>query len=237
MATKKPRNPSFTSPRGVFVYPNLNKPDFGTTEYPKPQGVYKTKLRLSDEVLQAWVEGELADVIARARQEAKEGFDKLPVATRKKLGELTWNDIGVPEYDKETEEPLGTSLVSCDMNASGVRADKSEWKQKPEFFDAKGNRVPVPPEIWGGSEGRLSVEAAPYFIPATGIGGVKLRLKAVKLLKVNSGGGKDAAGYGFGEEEDGFDSSEYVAPEGGASDTSDGEDYGHAGPGNAPPDF
>lgn len=213
MADKK-ANPQLTSPRGVFVYPSIDKPDYGTKDYPKPDGVYKVTLRVPLAVADEWREGPLKAIIAQARAEAEAEFKKLPVATRKKLGELTWNEVGTTEYDKETEEETGFVLFKTEMKAGGKRKkDGSPWSQKPAVFDSKGKAIPKVPAIWGGSEGRVSVEASPYFIPGTGAAGVKLNLKAVMLLKLNSGSQKDASGFGFVPEEDGFDASDYQAPD------------------------
>lgn len=230
MATQaRKASPEFISPRGVFVYPALTKPDFGAKDYPKPDGEYKVTLRVSESVADAWRDGPLKAVIAEAREQADAEFAKLPVATRKKLKELTFNEVGTVEYDKETEEPTGYVLFKFAMKAGGVRKkDNSKWSQKPTIFDSKGVRMDKPPEIWGGSEGKVSVEASPYFIPGTGAAGVSLRLKAVQLLKLVQGGARDAAGYGFGAEDDGFDASEYHAP----AETFGGDEGGEF----APPD-
>ena len=240
MATKKPSNPQFTSPRGVFAYPSLDKPDFGNKEFPKPNGAYKVNLRLPEDVAEAWVESKLKAVIQRARDEAEAAFAKLPKATRMKLKELTWNDVYTVEYDKETEDATGFVIFKVDMTASGVREDKTKWSQKPTVFDSQGKRMDKVPAIWSGSEGKVSVEAAPYFIPGTGTGGVKLRLKAIQLLKLVSGSSKDASEYGFGQEDDGFNAADYVPPE--AADSADDADasYGNAdaeGAAGDPPDF
>lgn len=61
------------------------------------------------------------------------------------------------------------------------------------------------PDIWGGTEGKVSFEVAPYFIPGTALAGIKLRLNAVQVIELRSGGNKSAGEYGFGEEEGGFD--------------------------------
>lgn len=236
MADKK-ASPQLTSPRGVFVYPSIEKPDFGTKDYPKPDGEYKVTLRVTEEVADAWRDGPLKAIIAQARAEAEAEFKKLPVATRKKLGELTWNEVGTIEYDKETEEPTGYVLFKTTMKAGGLRKkDKSPWSQKPAVFDSKGKALPKVPAIWGGSEGRVSVEATPYFIPGTGAAGVKLNLKAVMLLVLKSGAQKDASGFGFVPEEDGFDANEYQAPDEDASPFDD-SDSGDAPASGEKPEF
>lgn len=214
MATdKRPPNPQLISPRGVFVYPALNKPDYGTKDYPKPDGEFKVTLRVPAATAEKWREGPLAAVIARAREEASAEFAKLPVATRKKLKELTFNEVGTDEYDKATEELTGFVLFKFSMKASGIRKlDKKPWNQTCTIFDSKGVPLVKAPDIWGGSEGMVSFEASPYFIPGTGAAGVSFRMKAVQLLKLVQGGQRDAAGFGFAAQDDGFDASEYTAP-------------------------
>lgn len=231
MATNKKTNPQFISPRGVFVYPALNKPDYGTKDYPKPDGEFKVTLRVPSEVAEAWREGALKALIARARDEAEQEFAKLPVATRKKLRELTWNEVGTDEYDKTTEEPTGFVLFKFSMKASGIRkADNKPWSRKPQIFDARGRALAKPPEIWGGSEGYVSFEASPYFIPGTGAAGVSLRLNAVQLVRLVQGGQRDAAAFGFAAQDDGFDSSEYEGDDaafgGGESGAAEGDPSG-----------
>lgn len=217
MSDKK-SNPTLTSPRGVFVYPSLNKADMGTKAFPKPDGEFKVTLRVPAAVAEKWREGPLAAIIKQAQEEADAEFAKLPVGTRKKLKALTWNDVGTDEFDKETEEATGFVLFKFSMKASGKRKDNTAWSQKPTIFDSKGVRIAQPPQIWGGSEGKVSFEAAPYFIPGTGAAGVALRLKAVQLLKLVSGGERSASEYGFAAEDDGFDASECTAPEGTSDD-------------------
>lgn len=213
MATQKKTNPQLISPRGVFVYPALNKPDLGTKDYPKPDGEYKVSLRVPVATAEAWRDGALKNIIQAARDEAEQEFAKLPVATRKKLKEITWNEVGTDEYDKTTEEPTGFVLFKFSMKASGIRkADKKPWSRKPQIFDSRGKALEKPPEIWGGSEGYVSFEASPYFIPGTGAAGVSLRLNAVQLVKLVQGGQRDASAFGFAAQDDGFDSSEYEGP-------------------------
>lgn len=120
-----------------------------------------------------------------------------------------------------------------------------KWVSRPGIFDAKGKRLVRPifmemvdselkgdtllmkagPAIWGGSVGKVSYEVGVdvetgepgYFIPGTGAAGLSLRLKAVQVLKLVSGGDRDASGYGFGVEE-GY--------EGGADEPSEAGDPG-----------
>lgn len=200
MANKKPKNPEFVSPRGTFRYPKLNEPDYGTEEFPKPDGEYSVRLILTEEDAQPLVD-QLQPLLDAAVAEAQEKFKELPVATRKKLKEVTVNDLFQVEYDQETEEPTGNVIFKFAMKASGVTKDKKPWSRKPVIFDAKGKKLKNPEPIWGGTEGKVAFEVRPYFIAGTGAAGLKLGLNAVQIIELVSGGGRDAEGYGFGAEE------------------------------------
>jgi len=203
MATK-PKNPEFTSPRGVFRFPKLTEPDYGTKEYPKPDGEYKVTLILSQEEAEAFI-AKLQPLHDEAVKVGREAFKELKVEARKKLKEITIQPFFSEEYDKETEEPTGNLLFTFKMAASGIsKKTGKKWSRRPALFDAKGKPILKAPDIWGGSEGRVQFEVSPYFIPGTALTGIKLRLNAVKLLELRSGGARSASDYGFDEEEDGF---------------------------------
>lgn len=214
MANKKPKNPEFVSPRGIFRYPKLNEPDYGTESFPKPDGEYSVRLILSEAEAQPLVD-KLQPLLDAAVEEGKEKFKELPVATRKKLKDITVNDLYQIEYDQETEEATGNVIFKFAMKASGVTKDKKPWSRKPVIFDAKGKKLTKPEPIWGGTEGKVSFEVRPYFIAGTGAVGLKLGLNAVQVIDLVSGGGRNAEGYGFGEE-DGYE----------AGDNEDSDDNG-----------
>lgn len=223
MADKKPQNFKGTTPRGVFRYPALSKPDFGTKDYPKPDGEYKAGLILSEDEAQPLIKA-LQAAYNEAIEQAEAEFAKLPVATRKKLKEVTKNDLYTIEYDKETEEPTGNLIFNFKMKASGKKRDGSEWSRKPAIFDAKGKPLAKVPEIWGGTMGKISFEAVPYFVSGTGAAGLSLRLNAAQIIELRSGGQRDASDYGFGEEE-GFEASDAVEDTSSPfSDTTSGSD-------------
>lgn len=115
-----------------------------------------------------------------------------------------------------------SSEIKSGKNAGRV------WVKRPGLFDAKGRVLVQPiefkmlddgerkesfgkkagPAIWGGSVIKVSFEvplgpedAPGYFVPATGACGISLRMLAVQVIELVSGGARNAAGYGFGEEE------------------------------------
>lgn len=205
MAIKK-KNAEITTPKGIFAFPSLDKPDYGKEPYLKPEGQYKVSLIMDkdDPATQAFLEA-LKPHYEEAIAEGEEAFKKLSVALRKKYGKLTVNDLYVERYDKETEEPTGEIEFRCAMDASGefkTGPKKGEkWTRKPLVFDAKGNRIKDVPEVWGGTEGKLRVQLRPYFIAGSGTAGLKLGLLAAQIIHLVEGGERSAEGFGFGEEE------------------------------------
>lgn len=206
MAEKKEKDPEFNSPRGVFRYPALDKPDYGSKKFQDPEGSYKTDLILPLKVAQPLID-KLTPLHEAAVEAAREEFSKLKVETRKKLKDVTVNEFYSEEFDKETEEPTGNVIFRFKRKASGKRKDGTPWKITIPVFDAKGKPLKKVPEIWGGSEGAIRFAVKPYFIPGTAACGVNLKLLAAQLIELRQGGGRDAEGYGFGEE-DGYQAEE-----------------------------
>lgn len=241
--------PSGISFKGVFVYPKLNDPDYGTEEFPKPDGEFSIKLRanLEDPDVQAFI-AKWQPMHDEAIKNAEAEFKKLKVEQRKKLGKITVNPLYTEIYDEETEEPTGEIEIKFAMKFSGEfkKGPKQgqKWYRRPDIFDAKGNKMKPAPAIWGGTVGRVAFEVGlnkeqqpGYFIPATGASGLTLRLKAARIIELVSAGERDASSYGF-EEEEGYtyDPASVQKDEtDDGSDTGTSDDSGDAGEEN--PDF
>ena len=211
------KNPVVNTPILTFKYPKLHAPDYGTKEHPKPDGQYVTQgiMNADDRAVKKFL-AELAPHYQEAMEQAREEFSKLKVETRKRLGKVTENDLFTTLYDPETEEPTGEIQIKTAMKASGTRKDGTKWNAKPDIFDAKGRPMKKVPEIWSGTKGILSVELRPYFIPGTGAAGLSLKLKAVQIIDLVSGGVRSASAYGFASHEGGYD---YEEPEDEADQT------------------
>ena len=203
---KRKAYPKFVTPKGAFKFPKLNEPDFGSKDYPKPDGEYSLKLimQADDPATKAFI-AKLQPAYEEATAEADRAFKDLKVETRKKLGKVTMNGLFTTIYDQETEQPTGEIEFKFAMKASGElkKGPKAgqRWNRAPDIFDAKGLPLKKAPSIWGGTIGKVSFEASPYFIPGTGAGGLKLNLMGVQIIDLVSGGQRTAASHGFGEEE------------------------------------
>lgn len=222
----KIKRPTGIAPKGPFKFPKLSEPDFGTKEFPKPQGEFSTKLVLKEDAAEtkAWL-AQLQPLHDRAVENAKKAIKDMKVDARKKLEKknggngLQINDLFTQVYDKETEEPTGEIEVKFAMTYSGEYKSGpktgKKWFRRPDIFDAKGKKMVKAPDIWGGTVGRVAYEIGVdresgepgYFIPGTGAVGLKLGLQAARILELVSGGQRSASDYGFDSEEEGY---EYV---------------------------
>ena len=228
MATDKIKIYKGTTSKGTFKYPRLTAPDYGSKDYPDPDGSYKLTLVMPQAQAQEFID-QLQPEFDKAIELGQEAFAKLPVANRKKLGEIKTQDFYSEVYDKETEEPTGEIEFKFKCKAGGTTKAGKPWSRTVAIFDAKGKPAKNIKEIWGGTEGKVSFTASPYFVSATGTVGLSLRLEAVQILKLVAGSSRDAAGYGFGEEEGDFDATEETqgfVDETDSDDTSDeNEDF------------
>lgn len=177
--------PMHRTPEGVAIYPSLVKPD---TRF-NADGVFKLKLRLPFEdaegvleVIDAAFDEQLA-VIKKERKGKK-------VKEADKPYEMVVNEEG---------EETGEVDINFKMNHVVRPQNKEPFSQKPDLFDAKGNKF-TPRSIWGGSKVKVAFQIQPYFTAQIG-SGVTLRLKAVQVIELVEGGGGSAESYGFGEEE------------------------------------
>ena len=205
----KPKSKTEVTPKGIFVYPCLNKPDTKFDE----AGLYTVKLKLSVDEAQP-----LMDMIGKAMDAQVEKVK----ASGEVKGKVKRAD---PPYVEDEES--GTVTFNFKMKASGKRKDGTTFTQKPTL--KKHDLTDVDPDvrIWGGSEGKVAFEMVPFYTGGLGAG-VSLRLKGVQVLKLVTGGGDCGFTAEEGEDFDSDnsgDSSEFSPEESDTEDTdSDTED-------------
>lgn len=192
------------SPKGTFVYPWLNKPD---TKF-KEEGEYRVRLRCKadapgvEDLIEAIDEG-VAQAVATARSEAANP------AKAKKVKPCEDKPYQMEEDDDGNE--TGYVLFNFKMKASGVSKKSGEtWERRPRIFDATGTPLPKGTSIGGGTVGKISFELAEFYNVKLGAG-VTLRMEGVQVIKLVEFGGRDAKGYGFGDESEDEDYEEPTA--------------------------
>lgn len=242
MASTYKSGPKMTSPRGQFLHPSIDKIDYGTAEYPCKEGRWKTDLLLN--AADAPTKKLMHDLMAlfdNFKPVAEARWKLLKPETRKKLKEISWNLPYTEMLDPETEEPTGVIKFKFKMPASGQfktgKKAGETWNRKPDVFDARGILLKKVPEAWTGTIGRVSFEVGVdqeagipgYFINGTGAAGISLKMVGVQIIELKTGGARDAADHGFGEEE-GFSAAEST---GGFDDESGPLDTGYVAPTDA----
>ena len=198
------KRPTYNSPKGVFQYPSLSKPDFGNEKFPKPDGEFKTALIVPAEEAQALI-NTLTPVWEAAIAAGKEDFAKLAVPIRKKLGSVKEQPFFEIEYDKDSEQETGNVIFKFKTKYKIVDKKTNEVRfNKVGLFDSKGKPLPASVAIYGGTIGKVAFQASPYFVAGQGMAGISLRLSAAQVIELVGPGSRSANSYGFGQEE-GFD--------------------------------
>lgn len=179
----KQQSKTMMSPKGVAVYPRLDRPD---TKF-DDNGIYK------------------AD-IAVPLEEAEPLMEKLQEIHKAHVGKAASknaNTMWYLEEDKETGEQTGrvifklrakNKLVTKGQNAGQL------WDRQPKAFDAKGNRIVEMPAVGGGSVLKVFFEV--YEWSASNKFGVSLQPLKVQIIDLHEfSGGDDSSPF---EEEEGF---------------------------------
>lgn len=209
------------TPKGVARYPWLSKPDdkFNKLEF-------NTGLLLDPEEPEAKkLLGILDKIVERAaaavKAEDPKGF---------KASEI--NPAYTPELD-ENKEPTGRVLIRAKTKAKQTMKSGEVVDVELTIVDSAKNKLPKGKAVYGGSELKLAVRPAPYFMPpqkrgkteVPGMIGVTLYLLGVQVIHLVSGG--DAASMFDTEEGDVFDSEDVfdtAEPKADADDDSDDDD-------------
>ncbi len=191
------------SPAGRALYPKLHEPD---TKF-KKDGEYSVKLLLTEadakpllEMCEKLRQQAFDDEVAKVKAEKpKMSLDK--IKEKIDIAELPIK----PYEDPETGEETGEYQINFKMLASGVSKKTGKpWSRRPAIFDSRNQPVnPAKVHIWGGSVLKIAYSVEPFCTPALGAG-VSVRLEAVQIIELVSGGQRSAEGYGFGAQEGGY---------------------------------
>ena len=169
---------SYTTSTGIAIYPHLVEPD---TKF-NANGEYKVSLSLTEK--------EAAPLKKLIEQEKVKAMAMIPEGKKAKESDAPYFN----ETDDEGQE-TGRTVFKFKMKAKVQNRQGQTIELKPRLFDAQGT-ICNPESVWGGSKIRVSADLVPYYVAAVGAG-VSLRLKAVQIIDLKSGGGTDASAYGF----------------------------------------
>jgi hypothetical protein len=217
MAEKK-KIVRIVTPKGTAKYCYVNTP---MTKF-DPDGVYKTDLVIPS----ADCVGLCVELDTMADEAYKEACDnaKTPLIKRG----ITRQAPYAEEFDESGEVPTGNIVFKFKTKAKVTSKEGREYNFTPQIFDAQGKAVDIAKVmVYGGSTIKVNFTPTSYYVPGTKMAGVSLKLNAIQIIELVSGGSRQASDYGF-DEEDGYTSSSAPAFEGsgGASGgTDEGADF------------
>lgn len=193
--------PKLITPKGVVAWASIDEADY---EY-KEEGEFHIRVRFDpeDPGLEKLRE-EAEAILEEAHEDMKRRLKKEKKGALLKKLHLK-EDVITEEVDRETGEPTGKVIIRAGMKykvtpKSGKYAGKT-LEFTPDVFDARGNRLHKRPRIGSGSEVKVAVQPMEYFMPKDGEMGISWKLNAVQIIRLVQGGSRDAASYGFGEED------------------------------------
>lgn len=192
-----------TFPKGVAVYPALNRPD---TKYDE-LGQYKADFKVTSEVAEPFIK--------QLQKVAKDHTGRaLPKAK---------NSVWYMELDDDGEE-TGMVVFKVRVKNKNRKSDGKLWDRRPLVIDAKKNDMPVDVAVWGGSV--IRVQAEVYEWQNNDKKGVTLQPVMVQVIELVTGGSRgDSSAF---DEEDGYETEETTGADRAAFDADeagDDEDY------------
>lgn len=194
---EKVKNVTIITPKGIASYPYINRAD---TKF-KAEGDYKCKLivNANDPKVQ-----ELVALLDAAADEFVEAtITELKAKGGKGIAKAKAVKKFIPyeaEFDDEGNE-TDNIILNAKTTAQAKNKQGEVFHKTIKVYDSKGTFLKNPPSIYGGSTLKLSCTLIPFYNAATDTAGVTLRMEAVQVIELVSGGTGPCP---FGEEEDGY---------------------------------
>lgn len=192
------RGLQYTSPAGVAKWCWLTKPNYKWDA----DGEFSVTLVLDKEDAAPFIETieeQLDDLVSDLKNEGKKKVKEAPR----------------PYQDEEDDEGNPTGAIQFKF--------KSKAKAKPRIpmYDSQGTPM-EDIDVWAGSKLKVSSWLNPYVAPIGA--GISMRLRAVQVLDLVSGGANGIEGFGFETEEEGYVRRDADVSESTVSETSKDDD-------------
>ena len=177
------------SPKGIAVYPWLNRPD---TKF-SADGDFKVTLKVSADEAAPFIK-KLDDIISNYHEEKAKADPKIAGYSVS------------PPYEEETDDQgnlTGNYLFKFKQKAVIHTKDGRTIDMKVALFDA--SRTPTNVNVGGGSKIKIAATVFPYAMNTTKSVGLALRPSAVQILSLVSGKSNVVSMF---DDEDGFKTEE-----------------------------
>ena len=176
---------NFVTPKGVAIWPKLNKPD---TKF-NADGEYTVKLRIPAE--------EATDLI-ETLEGIRDAYKEMAVKKDPKVKQYKMADLYEEEVDDQGDL-TGAYLFKFKQKATITNRQGQTVNMKVALFDSQ--KKPTDALIYGGSIIRVAASAIGYAMPSTKMVGLSLRPSAVQIIELVTAGASGAQAF---DVEDGF---------------------------------
>lgn len=199
---KSPKKEQFYTPVAPFKYAHVNKPDYGTDDYPKPEGELSVTLAFDkDSADYKNFMKQMEPHIAEQRRVAEEGFASAPPKTKAVYKQKNITGPAVmpfcsEEYDADGD-PTGRVLLKVKTKATFTNKEGEVVKKVVPMVDGLGEIIPFKkrPLVYAGTTGRVAFVLGFSYIPATAETYMSAYLNQVQIAKLaTAGGGASAFG-------------------------------------------
>ena len=193
------------TPRGILGnYPALDKVDYGSDDYPDPEGSFKCEVIFDSTDKEVKKFMKMLDALNPAIEEKRDEFVKAQLKKGKKAEpEIHPNYTYV--YSEEGEK-TDRIAVKFKTKYSGINKKGEKWTRKLPLYDGRGGRIKGKLGISGGSEVVIKFTLGdPYCTPK--LAGVAKYLEGAQIIELvkweDDGGGFEVVddGYEFSEED------------------------------------
>lgn len=189
-----------TFPKGIAVYPALDRPDTKFDEL----GAYKADFKLPMAEAEPYVEKLMSIWKGHVGKAAKKNDNPMFYFETDDDGEETGNVVFKVRVKNKISQKTGKL-----------------WDRRPMVIDAKKGDFPVDVPVWGGSTIRVQVEVYEWTAGGTKKG-VSLQPLMVQIIDLVTGGGRgDTSAF---DEEDGYETEEGANTDTSGFDDESGDD-------------
>ena len=192
------------TPKGIVgPYPAIDRVDYGSNDYPDPDGSFKCELRLDrkDKAVKKLI-AEFDSMTPDIEAEAK-AFKANMLKKKGKKVDVNVNPMYSTVYDEEGED-TGMIAIKAKTKASGTNKKTGKsWERKLPVRDAKGTLIKGSLGISTGSTVKMAITVGDIYANSNAGAGRALFLDQVMLYDLVQYGGPNP----FGDEdieEDGY---------------------------------
>lgn len=202
---KKPYREGFVTPKGTARFPALLIPD---TKF-SADGEYHVGLVVDP------VDPDVSTILDKINELTDEWYSAVYNVLPMKDKDKASKHISVEDEYDQNDEPTGKVILKFRQKPFFKRKDGTRQDLQPPLFDAAKKPWPEGKDVNHNALIKVSFLTHPYYVPSTGMCGLKLRIRGVQVIDNNA---VTPDSLGFNDETEGSNvgssvGSDYESPE------------------------